>query len=221
MVFVALIAVFAISAVAASSASATPEWYVKKGGKFAKVTEPVKVHWYGSIEVVDTKYNGVFGKQLAVSCTIPEKENETGGTINVGGAALIKIFIGENCKRGKHNEVCVGEPERFTAVELPWATELYKEGSEVRSRIVPGYLEGKEPGVFFECSQVPDVCEILTSTNVTNNTVAGLVEVAFEAKSNKTTCREGGKESGEWLGVLKIAPTSAEKTKGVEAIKVE
>jgi sulfite exporter TauE/SafE len=43
MVLGALLAVFALSAVAASSASAAPEWYVKKGGVFKKVTEPVKV----------------------------------------------------------------------------------------------------------------------------------------------------------------------------------
>jgi hypothetical protein len=40
---VALGAVFALSAVAASSASAAPEWYVKKGGVFKKVTEAVNV----------------------------------------------------------------------------------------------------------------------------------------------------------------------------------
>ncbi len=62
MVVVALAAVFALTAVAASSALATPEWYVKKGGTYSKVKEAVKVKAaFGLEEIVVPNFGVKFG----------------------------------------------------------------------------------------------------------------------------------------------------------------
>lgn len=212
-VFLALIAAFAISAAAAASASASPEWYVKKAGVFAKLTTSVNVKLENKIELLDFD-------SIGFSC---EAATAT-GEIKTGGAGVIKTFEArgleaEGCKGIKNQGGGGKELESFQAANLPWTTELYKEGTEIRQR--DAGTGGKAPGVTFRVGGSTDECVGATSTHMTNNLTAGLVEAAFDAKSGKNKCSWSNGNNGEWKGVMKIKPTSEEKAKGVEAIKVE
>ncbi|HWY89440.1 MAG TPA: hypothetical protein VNY31_02105 [Solirubrobacteraceae bacterium] len=219
-VFAALIAIFALSAVAASSALASPEWYVKKAGVFKKVTTSVNVNVETSkLQIVDTKYE--LGVPLGIACRAAGK-----GVIKSGGASSIsqglKVEGLEFCE-GVEGKI-EGKGSRFCKQVLlvtpisEWTAELYMEGSEVRERLLKG-------GWQFECEtiigRVGDTCEIATSAHAGNNTTAGSVEAAFDTKSSKTSCSHRGAGSGEWKGTLTITPTTSEKEAGVEAIKVE
>ncbi len=212
MVLVALVAAFALSAVAASSAFASPEWYAKKGGVWAKVTTSLKVKATITFEATDTGYKGLFGKSRTVRC-----EGAPEGEIKSGGIGDIYAMNAKGCEAVS---VCENV-EHWSFENIPWGTELYSSGSEVRDRIVDG-SSGKRPAWNMECkiallgSEV-DECGLNTSTHITNN-ASGYVEAAFDSKSNKTVCSQFSKEeTGEWKGVFKIKPTES----GVEAIKVE
>jgi hypothetical protein len=210
--FVALVAVFAISAVAASSALAAPEWYVKKAGVYAKVTTAIKVASTSKLELIDTKATPF---PLGVSC-----DDAIEGAIKAGGAGEIEVFAAEECKGVEVDKVRECEKvESVEARDLPWNTELYKEGSEVRMRILTG---SNTPAWRVTCKtplggHTVDTCGVNTSTLISNNVLEGLVEAGFESKSAKTECSVGGKESGEWKGVMKLKA----KGTGVEAIKAE
>jgi|SRR5580700_3584516 hypothetical protein len=222
MVLLGLLAAFAVGAVAASSALASPEWYVKKAGVFKKVTGPVKVNIEKNYEL-NTGYEEIRGKDLVVSCKGAEGIE---GDLEPGGAGVISRFQGlaGQCK-GAGSEPYCEEFTRDEGIDLPWKTELYKEGSEVRNRI----LKGNEPAWHFTCKTWPlgeeilTRCNVNTTTHMANNTTTGAVEAEFEKKSNKTICTVGttSKEAGEWKGVLTVKPTESEKKAGVEAIKVE
>jgi hypothetical protein len=94
IVFAALVAVFALGAVTASSAFASPEWYVKKAGKFAKVTTSANVVSTGTFELIDTKNPG--GLTLSISC-----KGEASGPIKAGGIGEIEAFHSTSCVAGK------------------------------------------------------------------------------------------------------------------------
>jgi hypothetical protein len=209
---VTIVAVFAFSAVAASSAFASPEWYAKKAGVFAKVSKATKMNFESKFELSDTKYSA--GIPLAVACT-----GEGSGEINVGGKGAISLFKVTRCEPAKVELNWCQKFETASMQNAPWGLELYKEGSEIRERIVSG--GSGTPAWRFTCDTVSgivaDECNATTSTLMTNNVSGGLVEAAFEKKSAKTQCSQGGKEAGEWKGVLKL---KANET-GVEAIKVE
>jgi hypothetical protein len=216
-VLVALVAVFAISAVATSSALASPEWYVKKSGVFAKVTTSVKVTMGSSkIEVIDTKRTNAFKVPFGMSCTVLEGI----GVIKSAGAGEVSSFKVpvKDCTGVKREgrQYC----EKVTNVEangLSWKTELYSEGSEVRERLVPS----SEAGLRFECEtslgSLSDDCSSNTSFHISNNALLGLAEATFDAKTSKTQCSLGGKEAGEWAGGFTTKANEA----GVEAIKAE
>jgi hypothetical protein len=219
-VLVALIAVFALTAIAASPALAAPEWYVKKAGVFKKLTgtETVKVNFEGTFEVSDTKF-GPLKRPLAVSCTA--KGEEARGEIKSAGTGVISSFETEiaKCKPAtvEHNEC--RSVEHDASVHLPWKTELYTEGSEIRARIVND--GAGTPDWAWTCEVFSgsggDECGVAGSTHVSNNALGGFAEATFDTKSAKTECFLGKKEAGEWKGVMKV---KANQT-GVEAIKVE
>jgi hypothetical protein len=205
---VALVAVFAISAVVASSALASPEWYAKKAGKFEKVTAALKVKGAISFELV----NKTFPLPREVSCV-----GTANGEIKAGGAAAISSISLTSCKApsGSYCKEIIGASKFYN---LPWATELYTEGSEVRDRIVS---QSKEPAWSYLCETVfaertEEECAADTSTHVTNNVSGGLVEAVFDKNSAKTHCSSGG-NAGEWKGTIKIESA----TSGVEAVKAE
>jgi hypothetical protein len=209
VVFVALVAVFALSAVAASSALASPEWYAKKAGVFAKITTPVKFEAESKFEFTDTKLAiwGILGQKATVSC-----KGTTKGVVGNGVAGKLNE-IRTSCSCSMPSLSCTFEKEEVR--NTPWSTELYKEGSEIRDKFVG------TPVWLFEYEiqggdRFVDECAVNTSTHMTN-TSGGGVEAAFDAKSVKTQCSEGGKESGEWKGYLKIKAAET----GVEALKVE
>jgi hypothetical protein len=203
-VFIALVAVFAVSAVASSSALAAPEWYAKKAGVYAKITTAVAVKREGTIKLTDKK--GSLGGALTISC-----KNTEEGTVGagVGGTVSKMNWTSSNC-------ACVKGCEAVETLEwrnLPISTELFKEGAEIRNRNLG------EPSLtvnFKEITKNTDICKFNTSAHM-KNTSGGEVEEEFEAKSAKTKCSLGGAESGEWTGVEMI---KANQT-GVEAIKVE
>ena len=209
----ALLAVFALGAVASASASAAPEWYVKKAGVFKKVAEPVSVGGTVSWELIDTG-TGKFGLEPGgVSCKAVSQ-----GELKSGGISDIVTINSEECHQVKACEKIEGSapPEN-----LPWQLELYKEGSEIRSRIVSS---GKgTPEFVFTCKirgiTKTDVCGMNTSTQMSNNVLSGFVEATFDAKSAKTNCTWGGTGKGELKGAF-AAIKPIEKS-GVEAIKVE
>jgi hypothetical protein len=212
IVFVALVAVFAFSAVAASSALASPEWYAKKSGTWAKITTPVAFEAESKYEFTDTKLAiwKVIGKEATIACT-----GTTKGVVGAGAAAKLNELRSSSCACSIPGSECT-----FTRDEvrnLPWLTELYKEGTEIRSKFVSN--GGKLPvWIFayeFSGQGFGDECLVNTSTHMAN-TATG-VEAKFDAKSSKTKCSEGGAEAGEWKGFIKMKPTE----KGVEAIKVE
>jgi hypothetical protein len=168
---------------------------------------------------------------MAVSClTTFESQNSLGEVKSAGTGAISSFAV----SRGAGREKCVPanvEHNWCKAVEstkglnLPWKTELYTEGSEIRAMIVNG--GAGTPIWDFECEnqlvRYGDDCWVSSSTHESNNVLGGLVEAAFDTKSPKTKCERGSHkdEAGEWKGVMKAKPTAAEKEKGVEAIKVE
>jgi hypothetical protein len=220
MTFLALLAVFALSAVAAASASASPEWYVKKGGVFKKAGTAVKVNFTGTYELY---YHPKLGS-YRFSCTVGPSSELISGTIEAASLGSITkfspAFPETECKGVKEKlNVCESGVEAEKSANLPWATELYSEGTEKRIRIksggsLPPVTEWKCRGTIFEC-------DLNTTARVNNKTLPDVVEATFDAKSNKVVCNNGAKAEGEWKGTLTIAPSEAEKKAGVEGIKVE
>jgi hypothetical protein len=177
----------------------------------------MKVGFTNPFELVDTKWYGP--GPLGITCTGPREFGKT--EIKAGGAGLLTEFAVGEC----HGATKECETVSFTTEEhLPWTAELYKQGTEVRYRIVNG--EAGPPRFIFRCRteapphEAQDSCLASTSMHVTNNTSAGTVEAKFDAKSAKTTCigelLGERKEAGEWKGTLTIKPPE-----GVEAIKAE
>jgi hypothetical protein len=215
----ALAAVLALTAIAASSALAAPEWYVKKGGTWSKVSTPVSVQINSIWSMVDTKTSpGEWG----IACPSSGE-----GKVKAGGAAEVASFAVEG---GVHNCVPAGSPfsqckpegvESVGTANFPWATELYKEGSEFRQRSV--FAAEHQPILTGSClasfGRDTDSCDLTASMNMTVN--GEMVEASFDAKSGKTQCLQGKAGSGEFQGYVTYRVTLAEKAKGVEAIKVE
>ena len=137
----ALLAVFALTAVAASSASAAPEWYIKKAGVFAKVKEAINVK-QGTANWELTDKVSIF-ERFGVKCT-----SEDSGQIKPGGIASIVTIQGLRCSEVKGGERIEGP---VPAVHLPWKLELYTEGTEIRTRILNG--GSGTPEQEFTCKQ--------------------------------------------------------------------
>ncbi len=177
------------------------------------VSEPVKVESENKFEISDTEFDGK-GLPLAVSCV-----GTSGGELKAAGVGVISTFSVTRCEPAKVGESEINICESVETVEardMPWKMELYKEGSEDRAKIGG---EGT-PAWDFKCKTIlgshVDECDINTSTRMTDAS-GGVVEAAFDTKSNKTHCSGSKGEAGEWKGTLKIKATSKE----VEAIKVE
>lgn len=211
---VLIMAVLALTAVTAASAVASPEWYAKRSGAWAKITTPVKVASAGTLQLSDLD-GGPLKEPVTFSCTVT-----TGGAVGAGSSgeiAEIKGFSSENCKCKSGCE----KIEQGGWSNLPAPMELYKEGTEIRARVTASKNLGT-PYFTFTYKQLlgglrnEDACNFNTSTKLTN-TSGGSVEATFGKGSNKTHCLAGGNESGEWNGALTIKANQS----GVEAIKVE
>jgi hypothetical protein len=221
--FVALLAVLALGAVAASSALASPAWYVKKGGTWTKASTAVKVEFEASKLAMIDNEGGVY---KGLSCT----GHFGAGVVGSSGLTIEKFEPGrakEQCKGGKIKEntetnACEKEGIETTKIGYaPWTTALSTEGTTIRASISGSFgipemtVVCKVAGVKRQFS-----CDINTSAHMIDNATSLTVEAEFEAKSKRTECING-KEAGEWKGILKIAPSTAEKTAGVEGVKVE
>lgn len=206
--FVTLVAVFAFSAVAASSALASPEWYVKKGGTYSKVNEAVKVKAKFGLEEIVTPE---LGEKFGVKC-----KGSAAGELKSAGISDVTTLEGISCEKV---DGCEKIEKALEPYHMPWQLELYKEGTEIRSKIVSG--GSGTPGLRFSCKRVlHGVSEVETSLSTSThmtNLASGLVEAAFDEKSAKLPWSQGG--TIEWKGpFLTVEPV--EKS-GVEAIKVE
>jgi hypothetical protein len=203
----ALIAAITITAIASPAALATPEWYAKKAGVYNKITTPIKVTSEGTIEL--SKERPIVG-QVIVSC-----KATTTGTVGAGSTGKITEINTPptNCKCAKGCEEFKKQEWR----DLPFTTELYKEGTEIRDRITSsnGIPEWNYEVKVLGSAWFND-CGFNTNTHMTN-IAEGKVEAAFDTKSTKTKCSALPEGLGEWKGSLKI---KANET-GVEAIKVE
>lgn len=197
-----LAAALALGAVGASSALAAPEWYVKTSGSFGKVASAHSI----AATHVNLTVEDSGGAPLTVKCA----EGKVEGTIEAGGVGKITTYTMNACKPTLGNCPSMSA----TAVHLPWKTELYSEGTEVRERLVSG--GSGTPGWNIVCGGIAyATCNFNTSANMVN-TVGG-AEAIFNKESNKTSCSNGGAESGRLEGSL----TFGSSEKGVEAIKVE
>jgi hypothetical protein len=210
-VVVAIVALLVLGVVASSASAASPEWYVKKSGVFEKVTSDVAVKSELTLEQTDTGYYPRFGEPRTILC-----KGKSEGKIEAGGAAEIETV---SLELGSCESKLCKPVEELTSLNLPWKTELYKEGSEIRNRIVSG--TGGAPIVEVVCKifgqRNTDECEVNTSTHMANSVFGTLegVEAGFDTKSNKTHCTWGGKESGVWKGSMKMIAQNG------SAIKVE
>jgi hypothetical protein len=209
VVLVALVAAFAFSAVAASSALASPEWYVKKAGKYEKVSEAVNVGGTVSFDAV------------IVYSTFKEFPGEAKchgsvkGELKSGGISDITSLTIEKCEVGKWI-VGIGRGE---ARNFPWQAELYKEGSEIRSRLVNGGHGTPEYTATVKWTGPPAGEEKVSFTFPSShmgNLLSGFVESSFDAKSEQTYSKL---DTIEWKGSF-VTVKPLEKS-GVEAIKVE
>ena len=201
-VLVVLATVCALSAVAASSAFASSEWVAKKGGVFNRLTSALAVKATTNLVLTDTGWAGGVG----LSC-----EGKMEGTIEPGGLGKINSYTVSFCKSSGKTSCGVGTGE---PVNLPWKTELYKEGGVFRVRLVSG--GSGTPGWRFSCSGEEDECKLNTSASLSNNEASGGVIAQFvNGESARTTCSRGGAGAGQLEKEIKFA-----HPEGVEAIRV-
>ncbi len=178
---VALIAVFALSAVAASSALASPEWYTKKSTEskeWEKLKEPIAVTGTSGWEL---HFEGLKGPwTFACSQTMT-------GTVTSGGVGTINEITNIKCS----SKACTLRELKF--LNFPMHTELYKEGTAIRQRILAGKSEEDTPGLEFRCEGEETAlirCTWDSSTSM-SNTVFGKVEgvdAKYDTHSSKLKC---------------------------------
>jgi hypothetical protein len=177
-------------AISAIPAMAAPVWRIN-GTELTESTASVSE---GELELEDSE--STLGA-VRLKC----KVKSTGV---VGPKSLDKIEKAEVTGCTVVKGTC-GSP-KAEAVHLPWNTELKEEASkEVRDGIKNS--GAGLPGYKVTCTvliKVTDTCEAETSTSITNNLEAGLVEAGFNEKSGKAKCSLSKKESGTVTGTLKI-----------------
>lgn len=193
MIGLALVAALVMGAVAAGSASAAHQWLI--GG--SPIAAATKVHSKGLLLLTDHTPLGLNNS------TIIHCKGFDAGTVGPGALDLIESITAEllgtnpriTCVFDKAGGCESSTAPLALAVNLPWHTELYLEGTEVRDMIVsdgagnPGYKVVCK-GVF-PLGLITDECTApLGSVKVAN--VAAGVEGTFEAKSQNTNCKVGG-----------------------------
>lgn len=196
-------AALALSGLAASGASAAGqwEWLEESHGVFNQIGSPLTVKPTTTITVNDTTGS------LEITCEV-----ELEGALESGGVAKLSSWHAKSCKGAR---ACLA-PTSTAAENLPWKTELYKSGVNVRERIVSGGSGTPSLSFLCETSVGPreDRCNLNTNAQVFN---AGLgAEARFDAESSKTSCTAGGAGSGEVTGFISYPHPS-----GTEAIKVQ
>lgn len=200
MIGLAIVAALVMSAVAAGSASAAHEWLI--GG--AAIAAPVKVHSLGLLLLADTKAPG---GEVKIHC-----HGFDTGTVGPGAYGLIEkittTLLGTNerfhCKFDKAGACSEAKTPLLLAlaVNLPWLTLLYLEGTEVRDLIekdggggnsgwkiaCTNILGGESVD---ECTSAPNHVGIHTTISLPDG-----VELLFDKKTPKATCSVGGAGAG-------------------------
>jgi hypothetical protein len=192
MIGLALVAAVAMSVVAASSASAAHLWLI--GGKL--VSSEVKVHSTGLLLLTDD--TPPVGGPTQIHC-----KGFDDGTVGPHALDLVLAITAELL--GTNDKIpctfdkaggCEASPAPVAlAIGLPWHTELYLQGTEVRDHITSSTAGGKI-GWKVTCKApllgtVTDEClNTLTSVAVAN--VAGGVQGAFDATSSNAECSFNG-----------------------------
>jgi hypothetical protein len=189
----ALVSALFMSAVAVGSASAADHLWLING---ALISSPVTVHSLGLLLLID---HNPIGGETVVHCHGYDQ-----GTVGPHGLDLIEkitllLLAGGDLihcnvvKRGG----CEASPTIVLALalNLPWLTHLYLEGSELRDRIL-GDGNGR-PGWHVNCKTpvgvVTDVCiseegANESSTSVTNITGGGVRAEFEKGKSGTAEC---------------------------------
>jgi hypothetical protein len=200
-----LVAALAMSVVATSSASAAHLWLIN--GKL--IASAVKIHSLGLVLLTDENPLGNASLKTAIHC-------KTFGTRTVGpqGLGLVEKITAEllgtndkiTCTFDKAG-ACESSPAPlFLAVSLPWHTELYLVGTEVRYMIA-SEVAGKNAGWKVICKapllgMITDECTApLSSTTLIN--VGGGVEAIFDAKTETADCKIGGEEIRNSAGLVR------------------
>ncbi len=197
-----LVALAAMAMATAATASAAPVW--EQNGTEVKGTE--KVMGTGTLKLKDTKT--LLGTS-EVECGGAEK-----GTIGPGSLDRVEV-IEVQASQCAAKKVCENV-EEITAKGLPWQTEVYESGKELRDNIKT--TGNGEPGWRVKCKTIGgskvDEClaeaGLVPSTKVTNETVKGVVVSEFEEEhSPKAKCTEGGAKSGAVVGLITLLSATA------------
>ena len=222
MIGLALVAVLVMSALAVGSASATVlphEWLIN--GKL--LGSPVKIHSKGTLTLTD--HTPPLGGETQVTCT--------GFDDGFVGPHALDLVLGITLEllgtvkkitcsfvAGKNGGCEASTAPTAEAVNLPWHTELYLRGAEVRDMIVSD--GAGNPGWAVTCKTIfgpmTDTCTAALGSTLVKN-VAGGVSAEFEKVSNEVnpaTCKLGTEAGRAGAGlvngsVLNESPSSTEK----------
>jgi hypothetical protein len=204
MIGLAIMAALAMSAVAAGSASAEHIWLLN--GKL--IANPVKIHSLGLLLLTD---HTAPGGEVVVHC----KGFDT-GTVGPNGLDLIESITLELlgtkdlilCLFDKVGLCKEGTMPVALALNLPWHTALYLEGTEVRDMIV-GDGNGN-PGWAVTCENVlggktvDDCTAPLGSVGHLTNLAGGAgVLGLFDEKSENANCKIGSETIRNGAGLVR------------------
>ncbi len=179
-------------------------WEQFEGTTWKEVTNTEKVTGMGTLKLRDTKT--LLG-EAEIECGVSAK-----GTVAPGRFDRIAV-VEVQASQCKAKKVCENV-EEITAKNLPWQTEVYESGKEIRDNLKSG--GSGEPGWRLKCKTLggvkSDEClaeaGLVPSTLLTNKTSNNTVASGFEEKSTKTPkadCTEGGAKSGEVVGVIVLS----------------
>jgi hypothetical protein len=164
-------------------------------GAFAKVASSVADTATGTLTLEDRGFSNA-----GLRCSV-----ETSGTLEPAGGGTISSYHTTGC-------VPVGACSKLNGealpVHLPWHTELYASGAQIRDRIVSG--GAGTPEFRFECEiagvRRVDTCGLNTTAGIFNLSL-GLVEMLFNEESEQVVCSTNSlKKEGVWRGAPRIAP---------------
>jgi hypothetical protein len=197
-------AVFAMSAVAAASASAEHQWLING----SLLASPVKTHSKGTLTLTD---HTVTGGETQVTCT-----GFDDGFVGPHALDLILAvtaeLLGTNKKitcsfvAGKNGGCEASTAPTAEAVGLPWRTELYLRGAEVRDMITPD--GAGNPGWAVTCKTIlgnmTDTCTTALGSTALANVAAG-VSATFDkvsSEENPANCKLGGGAERAKVGLV-------------------
>jgi hypothetical protein len=201
-------AVFAMSAVTAASASAAHTWLI--GGKL--VAAPTTIMSKSTLVLADDKATG---GAVVVSCT-----GFGTGTVGPDALDLISKITAEvlgtkdkiNCTFVKVGLCKSGTTPTVLALDLPWHTEIYTEGTETRDMTTSD--GAGEPGWDVTCTNIlggttEDDCKTPLGSTALANAVGGVL-ATFDNIAPQVNCSVGGAGAGLVSGDTLLESPGAE-----------